>query len=301
MAISFEQVAAAADKIRANNTNPTCQNVRETLGTGSMATISKLLRRYKSEQPAAESVSAVTLPETLKKAMYDELERYSAERVSVVRDELNEALQTIESIESESESLEELCSERLSAIEKGAQVLNELTATNDEQARRIRDLLEERASLKALSDSLTLSLAESKASLSSVERERDTAHELNKTHEEKMGELITKNTEQAIETQRLTTINANLDAQQSEKSNALKAAHEALEKKTSELDSEKRKTSSLESKVAVLESQATTLNEYKLEQKKIIEKLESAIQAQKDEHKEEIKRLQAQKHEHKSK
>lgn len=283
MAISFEQVAATADKIRANNLNPTCQNVREVLGTGSMATISKLLRRYKNEQPTTETSSVVQLPETLKKGLFDELERYAAERVGVVREELNEALQTIESIESEFETLDALCVEKNAIIEEGAKRLEEVDSTNDEQARRIRSLIEERADLKALSDSLTLNLAESKADLSAVERERDIAQKLNKTQYEKIELMADKNTAQAIEVQRLTTTNANIETQHNEKSNALTKALKALEVKNSEFEDVKKQH-------AVLESQMESANERRQEQKEAIKKLELSIQEQKSEHKEEMKR-----------
>ncbi|WP_371322842.1 DNA-binding protein [Dechloromonas sp. ZY10] len=68
--ISQEQVNAAADAIRAAGQQPTARAVRDALGTGSMATILKLLQTWKAGQVKAAPTD-VTLPPALSRYLVD--------------------------------------------------------------------------------------------------------------------------------------------------------------------------------------------------------------------------------------
>lgn len=68
--ITQEQVNAAADAIRASGSKPTARAVRDHLGTGSMATVLKLLQVWQAGQvkPAAQDV---TLPAQMQRYLVD--------------------------------------------------------------------------------------------------------------------------------------------------------------------------------------------------------------------------------------
>lgn len=114
--ITQEQINAAADAIRASGAKPTTRAVRESLGTGSAATIIRLLRVWQSGQikPATE---AVTLPSTLQRALVDfigqevataraGLEADLAEAQAAQAELINESDRQASTIELQAEALE---------------------------------------------------------------------------------------------------------------------------------------------------------------------------------------------------
>jgi chromosome segregation ATPase len=68
--VTQEQINAAADAIRASGAKPTARAVRDQIGSGSMATILRLLQNWQAGQikPAEQ---AVTLPPALQRALVD--------------------------------------------------------------------------------------------------------------------------------------------------------------------------------------------------------------------------------------
>lgn len=67
--ITYEQVAAAADSIKAKNINPTARNVRDVLGTGSMATVLKFLQQWKNGQTRQSQAIDDTLDPSIARAI----------------------------------------------------------------------------------------------------------------------------------------------------------------------------------------------------------------------------------------
>ncbi|MDA8412676.1 MAG: DNA-binding protein [Desulfobacteraceae bacterium] len=77
--ISYDQVAAAADGLVANNISPTMKNVREQLGrTGSSNTIQKHLASWREARPPRAAVSP-ELPESIINAFSREIDRATSE------------------------------------------------------------------------------------------------------------------------------------------------------------------------------------------------------------------------------
>lgn len=170
MAISYEKVASAAEAIKAEGGKPTLVAVHTKIGSGSMSTITKFMQRWKSEQPQ-QQVSEVTLPEGMKSAIINEMERYASQRVSVIRDEIDEAQQAINSLTDESESLQNQCEQQADIIDQlqkdGGEQRDKIQKLESEIARLTRD----RTEYKERTESLTLELATSKASNDALERE----------------------------------------------------------------------------------------------------------------------------------
>lgn len=86
--ISYEQVAAAADGLVADNISPTMKSVRERLGgTGSGNTIHKHLSAWRSTRPLL-SATSIELPSTILLAICQEIDRARAESRSEIEDRL---------------------------------------------------------------------------------------------------------------------------------------------------------------------------------------------------------------------
>lgn len=90
--ITQEQVNAAADALRAAGTKPTVRAVRERLGTGSNATVMRLLENWKAGQVRVAE-APVTLPAPLQRALVDYLTQAVAEQKQELGAELAEQKQ----------------------------------------------------------------------------------------------------------------------------------------------------------------------------------------------------------------
>lgn len=180
MAISYEQVASAAESIKAEGGKPTLAAIHARLGSGSMSTITKFMQRWKGEQPQQQT-SEVVLPEQMKAAIIQEMERYASQRVAVVRDELDEATQTIESLTTESETLEDAVLHAEAEASKWRGLADDRKELAQRQEAEIQRLKGERSELKAAIECLTMDLATSRASAEILEREKAEMKELQKT------------------------------------------------------------------------------------------------------------------------
>lgn len=70
-AITYEQVAAAADAMKESGAKPTSRAIRERLGNvGSMGTINKMLQEWKAGQER-RITNALALPLVLQRAIFD--------------------------------------------------------------------------------------------------------------------------------------------------------------------------------------------------------------------------------------
>lgn len=67
--ITFEQVAEAADKLKAQNIKPTSRAVREALGSGSMATVCKHLQQWQSGQARQSQVTDDSIDPSVARAI----------------------------------------------------------------------------------------------------------------------------------------------------------------------------------------------------------------------------------------
>ena len=71
--ISLEQVAAAADGIKAKGGKPTARDVRDILGTGSMATVLKFLQKWQSNQSRLNQAIDDTLGPSITRAISNQI------------------------------------------------------------------------------------------------------------------------------------------------------------------------------------------------------------------------------------
>ena len=93
VAITAETVAAAADRLQGDGTNPTQSAVRTALGGGSFSTIGPLLQKWRDNQAEAAELARVDLPDTLADAGSDLMSRVwkvatTAETVAAAADRL---------------------------------------------------------------------------------------------------------------------------------------------------------------------------------------------------------------------
>lgn len=65
MAITHDDIAAAAEELIERGENPTLAAVRATLGSGSFTTISESLKRWRSERAESEATPEIEVPETI--------------------------------------------------------------------------------------------------------------------------------------------------------------------------------------------------------------------------------------------
>lgn len=85
--ITYEQVAAVADVLAAENGNATLKAVRERLGTGGMGTIHRHLTTWQANRPKA-AVPVVALPDTINR----ELNQWVLQAATAARGEAEESL-----------------------------------------------------------------------------------------------------------------------------------------------------------------------------------------------------------------
>lgn len=139
--ITQEQVNAAADTIRAGGVKPTTRAVRDALGSGSMATITKLLNTWHAGQ-IRPTVEPVTLPPTLQRALVD----FVGEEVATAKAGLEADLVSCQGaqadliIESERQA---------STIELQAEALEVSQASQAEQAGRMGQMESDLAKARA--------------------------------------------------------------------------------------------------------------------------------------------------------
>lgn len=134
--VSYQEVAAAADKLLGQGIEPSTRSVRDLLGTGSMNTLQKHMLAWRSSRPVQQS-TAYELPAELVNAFGKELARGAAmARSSIEADlaqaqgELGELVTIGEALENQVEQLTEanlgLTTERDQAIATAAERLNEI-------------------------------------------------------------------------------------------------------------------------------------------------------------------------------
>jgi chromosome segregation ATPase len=145
--ISQEQVNAAADALRAAGNKPTARTIRETLGTGSMATVLRLLQNWQGSQ-ARPVESPVVLPAGLQRALVDFIGMEVAGAKAELQSDLVAAQQANGDLITESErqaSTIELQAEALETVQaEKAQLAGRLAQVESDLARAIDDAASER-------------------------------------------------------------------------------------------------------------------------------------------------------------
>ena len=176
--ITFEEVSAAADKLLSEGKNATIQAVREALGnTGSPNTIHRHLQALQAATPQAGR-EAPELPNELKLAFTQELERQSAKARSEVEERLVRALEDAQVLSEEGERNEAIQQELEDENQHLTADNQRLSALSGEREKEIETLRAELAESRNKSEGNILALAQAKHkldSLESISAERDKA------------------------------------------------------------------------------------------------------------------------------
>jgi len=143
--ITYEQVAAIADAIKAEGGRAQWRTVRERLGTGSSGTIHRMLQQWKAGQER-QIVGALALPPTLQRSILDFLGQELAGAKAALETELAESQQAAGDLAVENERqvnqiemlqtvVDELHGDKATLEGRLAQMGAELTAARDEALR----------------------------------------------------------------------------------------------------------------------------------------------------------------------
>lgn len=147
LSITQEQINAVADSIRATGQKPTARSVREAIGTGSMATVLKMLQVWQSGQVRVDE-APVVLPAGLQRALVDFIGQEVAGAKVDLQSDLAAAQQANGDLIAESErqsSTIELQAEAFDALQaEKAELAGRLGQLESDLARAIDDVAAER-------------------------------------------------------------------------------------------------------------------------------------------------------------
>ena len=132
LGVTFDEVAAAADRITARAERPTLRGVRAELGTGSLGTIQKHLADGQAGRRQIETAS-VTLPTEIQRVILFEIERNVAEARSRLETELAD-------LKSDRDTLAEETEQQASALQKAERHADEQSTEIGRQAGMIEQL-----------------------------------------------------------------------------------------------------------------------------------------------------------------
>lgn len=138
--VTPEQVAAAADAIKAEGGRPSSRAIRERLGAGSMGTVHRLLQQWQAGQ-SRQVETTLTLPPAMQRSLLDFLGQEIAAAKAGLAAELAESRQAGADLATENER-------QGSQIEGQAVAMTELAADNATQRGRIEQLDAEAARTK---------------------------------------------------------------------------------------------------------------------------------------------------------
>lgn len=107
--ITFGQVAAIADAMKAAGNRPTARSIRERIGSGSMGTIHRLLQQWQGKATEQdEETEAAELPQHIQSALMDYIGTEIATACEPINEELQAAKEAAEHIADENIRLENM-------------------------------------------------------------------------------------------------------------------------------------------------------------------------------------------------
>lgn len=253
--ITIEEVSAAVDKLVSEGKEPTIQAVREALGnTGSPNTIHRHLRALRDAAPQVGR-EAPELPDDLKLAITQEIERQSAKARSEVEEKLVRALEDAQVLAEEGERNETIQQELEEENQQLTADNQRLSALAEEREKEIETLRAELSEARGKSEENVLALAQARHKLDSLEpisAERDKAVE----------ELAEAQREAAVSASQVEMLRPQLEDSKAE----LAAARDELRKATAAqaeavnaLALAKQEGAASESKIEGLELRVTEL------------------------------------------
>jgi len=168
--ITFEQVAAAADNIKAQSQKPTARNVREALGAGSMATVLKFLQQWQSGQVRQSQAIDDTLDVSIVRAISNQIatkvQEATADATAQLADLQSETDTLITENERQSAELENKAVELSALQEQHSALAGRTEQLEDENERQAAALLAERQA----SEGARVELAKAELRLEAVPR-----------------------------------------------------------------------------------------------------------------------------------
>src|SRR3990167_5262487 len=178
--ITYFEVEKAATKLTGLNKNPTIENIRHDLGTGSSSTIAKYLRQWKDKQNDTQQIASkekiTEILVELMKGLWERVCSEAQESIKLIKDEsasdmtaikqtLQQALETNKTFEQKhhhsQQIISQLTNDKLSleqAIIKLQNDITELKADNNSALLRISDKQEQIEELKHLNNQVQTNL-----------------------------------------------------------------------------------------------------------------------------------------------
>lgn len=143
--ITYDNVAAIADAIKASGGKPNPRLIRERHGSGSLGTVHKYFQQWLAGQKRQVEAS-LTLPPGLQRAILEFLDQELTSARATLEADLADAQQASADLATENErqaaqidalqaDLEELSAEKASLVGRVSQMEHDLSATRDEAAR----------------------------------------------------------------------------------------------------------------------------------------------------------------------
>lgn len=158
--VTYEQVAAVAERLVGEQAEPTLRAVRAKLGTGSMATLRNHLARWRearaAPRPTHHDVGASVLA-----ALNQEISARAAEVTAELEKRLGQASEELEAISAESE-------QRAARLEEIATELSAAVHERDRLTGRLQELEAELARARAERDDARRSAAQAAVALERV-------------------------------------------------------------------------------------------------------------------------------------
>mgnify|MGYP003385321165 CR=1 FL=1 len=168
--ITFEQVAAAADNIKAQSQKPTARNVREALGAGSMATVLKFLQQWQGGQVRQSQAIDDTLDVSIVRAISNQIatkvQEATADTTAQLADLQSETDTLITENERQAAELENKAVELAALQEQHSALAGRTEQLEDENERQAAALLAERQA----SEGARVELAKAELRLEAVPR-----------------------------------------------------------------------------------------------------------------------------------
>jgi len=143
--ITYDQVAAIADAIKASGAKPNPRLVRERHGSGSLGTVHKFFQQWRAGQERQVEAS-LTLPPALQRAILEFMDQELTSARAALEADLAEAQQASADLATENErqatqidalqnAVDDLGAEKAALVGRVGQMEQDLTSTRDEAAR----------------------------------------------------------------------------------------------------------------------------------------------------------------------
>lgn len=168
--ITYEQVATVADELKARDVKPTSRAVREALGTGSMATVCKLLEQWKSGQAKHSQIADESIDQSVARALNAHIaariQTATSEATARLADMQTELAAVIQENERQAADLAEQEAQVAQLKEECAKLTGQTQQLTKELARATDDLEAERKA----AEQARISLAKAELRLEAVPR-----------------------------------------------------------------------------------------------------------------------------------